>query len=210
MKKPKRPATRKAAKAAGKKRKPIMRHGRDGVRAPSKREAKPAAPRTGATGLKRQYLDMFAREFPTTLKVMKAYPPGQDDFKPHERSSSALRLVHTFTMENGVAVKAVRGELTMPPDRPAAPATYAEAVANYERGARELIVAIEKMPESRLSEKVNFFAGPGQMAMVPVSELLWFMLLDSIHHRGQLSVYVRMAGGKVPSIYGPSADEPWR
>jgi len=38
---------------------------------------------------------------------------------------------------------------------------------------------------------------------------MWFMLLDSIHHRGQLSVYVRMAGGKVPSIYGPSADEPW-
>ena len=205
MKKAKRPAPRKAAK----KKKPVMRHGRDGVRALSKRAAKPAAPRTKATGLKQQYLNMFAREFPTTLKVMKAYPSGQDQFKPHERSSSALRLVHTFTMENGVVVKAIRGELTMPPDRPPTPATYAEAVASYERGARELIAAFEKMPESRLSEKVNFFAGPGKMAMIPVSELLWFMLMDSIHHRGQLSVYIRMAGGKVPSIYGPSADEPW-
>jgi uncharacterized damage-inducible protein DinB len=35
------------------------------------------------------------------------------------------------------------------------------------------------------------------------------MLMDSIHHRGQMSVYLRCAGGKVPSIYGPSADEPW-
>jgi uncharacterized damage-inducible protein DinB len=47
------------------------------------------------------------------------------------------------------------------------------------------------------------------MADVRVIDILWFMLMDSIHHRGQLSVYVRMTGGKVPSIYGPSGDEPW-
>ena len=47
------------------------------------------------------------------------------------------------------------------------------------------------------------------MADCPVSEVLWLMLMDSVHHRGQLSVYLRMVGGKVPSIYGPSADEPW-
>lgn len=41
-------------------------------------------------------------------------------------------------------------------------------------------------------------------------DLLRFMLNDHIHHRGQLSVYLRMSGGKVPSIYGPSKDEPWR
>jgi uncharacterized damage-inducible protein DinB len=39
-------------------------------------------------------------------------------------------------------------------------------------------------------------------------DVIWANLFDVIHHRGQLSVYVRMAGGKVPSIYGPSADEP--
>ena len=206
MKKTKRPAAR---KAAGKKRKPVMRHGREGVKARSKRAAKPVAAKPRAAGLKQQYLDIFAREFPTTLKVMKAYPSGKDDFKPHERSYSASRLVHSFAQENGVVVKAVRGELKMPPDFPPAPATYAEAVASYERGALELIAAVEKMPESRLSETTTFFTGPGQMGQVPVSEILWLMLMDSIHHRGQLSVYIRMAGGKVPSIYGPSADEPW-
>src|SRR6185369_757012 len=125
------------------------------------------------------------REFPTTLKVMKAHPSGHDEFKPHERSSSALRLAYTFMMENGAAIKAVRGELTTPLERPPMPATFAEAVASYERGARELIAAIEKMPESRLSERMNF----GPLTMIPVGELLWFLLLDS--------------------IYGPSADEPW-
>lgn len=44
-----------------------------------------------------------------------------------------------------------------------------------------------------------------QMSM----DLLWFLLFDEIHHRGQFSIYLRMADGKVPSIYGPSADEPW-
>ena len=207
-KKARRPTARKAASP---KRKPVMRHGRDGVRARSKpraRSRRATAPKA-PSGMKRQYLDIFAREFPTTLKVMKAYPSGKDEFKPHERSYSASRLVHTFTQENGVVHKAVRGELKMPPDFPPAPATYAEAVAAYERGAKELLAAVEKMPESRLSETVTFFTGPGQMGQVPVAEILWLMLMDSIHHRGQLSVYVRMAGGRVPSIYGPSADEPW-
>jgi uncharacterized damage-inducible protein DinB len=206
MKKTKRPAAR---KAAGKKRKPIMRHGREGAKARSKRAAKPRAAQKAAPSPRRQYLDVFKREFPTTLKVMKAYPSGQDSFKPHERSYSACQLVHSFTAENGLATQAIRGELKMPPDFPPAPATCAEAVANYERGARQLIAAVEKMPESRFSETVTFFIGPGQMGQVPVGELLWIMLMDSIHHRGQLSVYIRMAGGKVPSIYGPSADEPW-
>ena len=206
MKKTKRPAAR---KAAGKRSKPVLRRGRVGAKPRSKRAAKPAAAKTRASGMKRQYLDTFAREFPTTLKLMKAYPSGQDHFKPHERSSSASRLAHIFAMQTSVVVKAIRGELTMPPDLPPAPATFAEAVANYERGAQELMAAVEKTPESRLSETVTFFTGPGQMGEVPVSEILWLMLMDSIHHRGQLSVYVRMAGGKVPSIYGPSADEPW-
>jgi uncharacterized damage-inducible protein DinB len=206
MKKTKRPAAR---KTASRKSKPAARRGRAAAKARPKRAAKPAAARTGAGDLKQQYLAMFAKEFPITLKLMKAYPAGQDDFKPHERSHSAARLAHTFSMDNGLAFKAVLGELTMPPDFPPAPATYAEAVENYERGALELMSAVEKMPPSRLGETVTFFTGPKQMGQIPIRDLLWLVLMDSIHHRGQLSVYVRMAGGKVPSIYGPSADEPW-
>jgi uncharacterized damage-inducible protein DinB len=47
------------------------------------------------------------------------------------------------------------------------------------------------------------------MAEVRRADMLWLMLNDSIHHRGQFSIYLRLVGAKVPSIYGPSGDEPW-
>lgn len=56
---------------------------------------------------------------------------------------------------------------------------------------------------------MKFFSGPRTMADYSRLEIAWFMLYDQIHHRGQLSVYLRMSGAKVPSIYGPSLDEPW-
>jgi uncharacterized damage-inducible protein DinB len=47
------------------------------------------------------------------------------------------------------------------------------------------------------------------MGEMRVGDALWFFLSDTIHHRGQLTVYLRMAGGRLPSVYGPTADEPW-
>ena len=51
-------------------------------------------------------------------------------------------------------------------------------------------------------------AGPEKPGKVRGGDLLWFAVMDGVNHRGQLAVYLRMAGGKVPAIYGPSADEP--
>ena len=65
------------------------------------------------------------------------------------------------------------------------------------------------MPDETLHETVKFFTAPKTMTDVVRMDFLWFMLSDHIHHRGQFSVYLRMADGKVPSIYGPSADESW-
>jgi uncharacterized damage-inducible protein DinB len=56
---------------------------------------------------------------------------------------------------------------------------------------------------------VKFVTGPKQMSDLRRLDVLWFLLNDQIHHRGQFSVYLRIAGGKVPSIYGPSGDEKW-
>jgi uncharacterized damage-inducible protein DinB len=65
------------------------------------------------------------------------------------------------------------------------------------------------MPASALQATITVPAGKGVTADVRKLDFLWLMLNDQIHHRGQLSVYTRMAGGKVPSMYGPSGDEPW-
>jgi len=184
------------------------------VPTPARRTPKPARQTGGSRGsassAKREFVERFRREMPTTLAVMRAFPSDQADFRPHERSSTALRLIHTFVFENQGLLQGSRGDLKIPPDFPPPPATLAEAIDAYERGAKKAIAAIEALPDSRLSETINFFTGPGKMGRIPLMEFFWNMLLDSIHHRGQLSVYVRMAGGRVPSIYGPTADVPWR
>ena len=160
-------------------------------------------------GPKEQFLDAFRRERETTLKVMRAFPADKKDFKPHERSSSALGLIWTFAIEQGVTVAALNGTLKLTGQFPPPPPTISDAIAAYEQGTKDVEKAVGIVPESRLFENTTFFTGPKQMGDVQVMGLMWFMLMDSIHHRGQLSVYVRMAGGQVPSIYGPSADEPW-
>jgi uncharacterized damage-inducible protein DinB len=166
------------------------------------------APATSRT-LKHQFTDVYTKEHATTLKVLNAYPRDKASFKPHERSNSALQLAWTFVIENRMAEAALRGPLTFDGAFPPAPSSFDEVVSVYQATAKELLVALEKTPDARLRETIQFFTGPKQMGDFPVSEVLWMMLMDSVHHRGQLSVYLRMTGGKVPSIYGPSADEPW-
>lgn len=56
---------------------------------------------------------------------------------------------------------------------------------------------------------MKFFVGPKTMGDVPRLDFARFLVNEQIHHRGQFSVYLRMTGAKVPSIYGPSQDEPW-
>jgi uncharacterized damage-inducible protein DinB len=155
------------------------------------------------------FLDTYKREHATTMKVLRALPDDQGEFKPHERSNSAKQLAWTFAVENNMILQALQGPLKLGGGFPPAPATIGEAITAYEASAKDTIATLEKAPESRMSETIQFFTGPKQMGDYRVQDFLWFMLMDSIHHRGQLSVYVRCAGGKVPSIYGPSADEPW-
>jgi uncharacterized damage-inducible protein DinB len=169
----------------------------------------PAQAAATSRTLKQQFTDVYTKEHATTVKVLNAFPNDQASFKPHDRSNSALQLAWTFVIENRLAEAALRGPLRFDGEFPPPPATFAEVVAAYQATAKEFLAALEKTPDSRLRETIEFFTGPKQMADVPVSEVLWLMLMDSVHHRGQFSVYLRMVGGKVPSIYGPTADEPW-
>ena len=68
---------------------------------------------------------------------------------------------------------------------------------------------MSRASEEALNKTVQFPVGPGKMGDFRAMDVLWTSLMDQVHHRGQFSVYLRLAGAKVPSIYGPSADEPW-
>lgn len=156
-----------------------------------------------------QWLGVFERENATTLKVMRAYPQQNADFKPHPVSQSAMAPMWTFAIEQALLKQALDGTLTMPPRMPSAPDTMADVIAAWQKATAEVAALMRAATEEKLGSSITFFTGPGTLSQVPLMQVMWLMLLDSIHHRGQLSVYLRMVGGKVPSIYGPSHDEPW-
>jgi uncharacterized damage-inducible protein DinB len=174
-------------------------------------KATPRKPQASSSAAKQQFLDTFTREHAITKKVLRALPPEQSEFRPHPRSKNARELAWMFVGEQGLITKTLTDQLTFGAGGPPpAPGDFQDILTQYEKDFENVVDLIKKTPESKLSATVRFPTGPGQMSDWPKMALLWFMLSDQIHHRGQFSLYVRMAGGKVPSIYGPSADEPWR
>lgn len=151
---------------------------------------------------KEALLSARAREHKRTLRVLRAIPAGSEAFKPHERSRSMAELASIFAMEetsNSIAAKSGVdfSKMAKPPmEIPA-------IIALYEKNRAESDAAIESVEERAFDAITKF--GPWDMRR---GEIFWDLLFDSIHHRGQMSVYIRLAGGKVPSIYGPSADDP--
>jgi uncharacterized damage-inducible protein DinB len=159
---------------------------------------------------KEQFLATYEREYPVTLKVLRAYPAGRADLRPHERSRNAQDLAWTFVFEGAAGRDAVAGQLAIPPKSlPARPDSWDGVVNEVERSFRGLAETVRNASDGDLKKTVKFPVGPNQMGDWRLFDFLWFLLNDMIHHRGQLTVYLRMAGGKVPAIYGPSADEPW-
>ena len=154
-------------------------------------------------------LDSYRRESATTLKILRAFPAEQYDMRPHASSNSAQQIAWTFAIENALMEAALRNEFRMPPSFPAMPARWDDCVQAYERGVERVTSLLESVPDESMSETIPFMTGPRQFEDVSKLFLCALMLNDSIHHRGQLSVYLRMSGAKVPSIYGPSRDEPW-
>lgn len=159
---------------------------------------------------KQQFLDGFERETATTLKVIKAYPEEQGELRPSERMKTARELAAMFTMEMAAIDAVIRGTFTLPTKPPAMPQTWKELVDTFEKTRTRAVEGLrDATDESLASGTVPFPTAPKTVGQWPKLEFLWFLLCDQIHHRGQLSVYLRMAGGKLPSIYGPTADEPW-
>jgi len=87
------------------------------------------------------------------------------------------------------------------------PETTAEIVAAFERNAAALEALLPTFDDARWEGSVKFMMGGECLFESNFGEMFWGFFLDLIHHRGQLSSYIRPMGGKVPSIYGPSGDD---
>jgi uncharacterized damage-inducible protein DinB len=152
---------------------------------------------------------VYESEYARTRKLLEAFPADQADFKPHERSNSALKLLQTFVVEQNLLLRALRNEKVLGSGGfGAVPESWSEALDALEAQHRQVMERLEQVHDGEL-QTVQFYTGPKQMGDFSALDFLWFLLFDQIHHRGQLSVYTRMAGGRVPAIYGPSGDEPW-
>ena len=84
-----------------------------------------------------------------------------------------------------------------------------DVITALEKAHRDFGALVASFSDEQLREPVTFLVAPKTPGPSPRMDFAWFLLHDQIHHRGQFSVYLRMAGGKVPSIYGPTGDEPW-
>ena len=151
-----------------------------------------------------ELLKIYKKETATTLKVMRAFPEGKLEFTPHERSSNAKKLIKTFVFEMYLLELHIFGDkIDGSKFQNYNPESLQTLISDFDTESSRCITNLERLKDEDLSKTVEFAGHKSQ-----ADEFILKMLFDQIHHRGQLSVYVRMAGGKVPSIYGPSADDP--
>jgi uncharacterized damage-inducible protein DinB len=152
------------------------------------------------------FLSRWEPEQPAFLRVLRALPADKLDYKPHERSTSAGDLAWQLAEELRV-LGGVNESGDINWESGSRPATLDEIVAAYEANSAKVRTLVSTMDDARWDGEGRFLFGGHEAWKASVGSIFWGFLLDSIHHRGQLSAYIRPMGGKVPSIYGPSADD---
>jgi uncharacterized damage-inducible protein DinB len=144
--------------------------------------------------------------FPRAVKTAYAGRPSRTSAKP-ARASCAGDLVWLLAGELHDACEIVDKHEVNFVQTPA-PGTLDESITTYERNAGELEKRLAKLDDDAWGRKARFLVNGTPAWEAPLGEMLWGFLFDAIHHRGQLSSYLRPMGAKVPSIYGPSGDDP--
>jgi uncharacterized damage-inducible protein DinB len=146
-------------------------------------------------------------EYPVFVKVLKAMPTGRFDYRPHERSPTAAEIVWTLARETKMCCHLVdAGQFNWVAEPP--PADPEAILSAFEKHYADLDDRIARFNDSGWQNKAQLLIDGKLYREAPVGELLWYIFFDAIHHRDQLSTYIRPMGGQVPSIYGPSGDDP--
>jgi uncharacterized damage-inducible protein DinB len=148
-------------------------------------------------------------ERPAFVRVLKAIPKGRLDYCPDPKARTAIQLAWLLATEEAALVSLIKDGVvewkeSSPPD------DLDKIVAAFEQFSAEVNESMEHLDEAAWDKKVRFLMGGGGAWEDALGQMVWGFLFDAIHHRGQLSTYLRPMGGKVPSIYGPSADDPGR
>jgi len=141
------------------------------------------------------------------VSVLRAVPKDRLEYRPDPKARTAAELAFLIAAEEAGLSKLIdEGRIEWKESKP--PADTNEMVALFEASHAGVNERLEKMDDAGWERKVDFVMTGGGTWTDSLGEFVWGFLFDQIHHRGQLSTYLRPMGGKVPSIYGPSADDP--
>ena len=163
--------------------------------------------------LKQFFLEQLEREAASSRKAIERVPEGQNSWKPHERSMELGYLAALVaTMPGWIAFMIDYDELDLDGSgkgfRTKAVDTRAELLALLDQGLTESRRALENTTESHLLQPWRLKMGAQLLTEGPrYVNIAEGALSHMAHHRGQLTVYLRLNEAKVPAIYGPSADE---
>jgi uncharacterized damage-inducible protein DinB len=158
------------------------------------------------------FVQRWEQEYPAFVRVFKALPANRLDYRPHPRSRSAGELVALLVSAQQSCIELCKNRKSMYSglrwQETGAFGTLAEMIAAYERDHGTLAAQLRALDDSSWNHQAWLIEGKQEILLKDtVGGLLWIALFDVVHHRGQLSTYIRPMGSKVPSIYGPSADD---
>jgi uncharacterized damage-inducible protein DinB len=155
------------------------------------------------------------REREKTRKAVEAVPEGKADWKPHDKAMPFDRLAALVAMmPSWITMMVDKDEFDVAPATPQAsqfsqqPKTRAELAKTVDEGFAGARKALETTTDDHLMKPWRLKARGNVVAEAPRHVMMRDSLMHLAHHRGQLTTYIRVAGGKVPSIYGPTADDP--
>lgn len=160
-----------------------------------------------ALGLRDMMAGSVAREMETTKKVLAAVPDARSrEYRPDPKARTGFELAwHLVSTEVQMLDEIADAKFSMEP-RFQEPKTVSEMLAWYETNLPRALARVRALDEKHLTKPVDFLGAFNYPAVF----YLGFVTSHSIHHRGQLSTYLRPMGSRVPSIYGGSADEEWK
>jgi len=152
------------------------------------------------------FLKFWEKEAAATKNVLSRIPEGSD-YRPDPKSRTAREIAHLIVREEVALVDGLEKGFLEWVEIPAPP-TMAEVVNAYVRSHDDITRRLHAVDGARWEQKVPFMYNGQEVMSAPGYENAWGFLLDMVHHRGQISTYLRPMGSTVPQIYGPSADEP--
>jgi uncharacterized damage-inducible protein DinB len=147
------------------------------------------------------FTGFWNKESKTTRNVL-ARIPEKSSYRPDPKSRTASEIAWQIVCQEQMIVDALEtGKVEWAPAP--APATMKEMVEIYEKQSAAIEQRWQALPAAKWNGTLEFF---GQQR--PAAGMAWSFLFDIVHHRGQITTYLRPMGSTVPQIYGPSGDEP--